>query len=71
MMTIWIAVMMTCSNSYLVPEIKCTWDATEEMWGSKAACEKEATKSFKKKFICIDVEVEMKGLPKGIKVIVE
>ena len=68
MMTIWLAVLMTCSNSYLRPDIKCDMEGSEDMWKDKATCEIEAHKLYKRPFRCIDVDVEMKGLPKNVEV---
>ncbi len=68
MMTIWLAIIMACSNTRLSVDIKCDLSGSEEVWSSKESCEKEAGKGIKTPFRCIDVEVSMKGLPENVEV---
>lgn len=56
-MIIYIAIMMTCTNANLEQTISCTWGASEGVYKSKAQCEIEAPKTYRRSVKCIDVEV--------------
>ena len=59
-MKVWIAIMMTCSGSYKNPTIKCDYGASEGIYKSKAQCEHEAPKQYKRPVRCIDIDVTLK-----------
>lgn len=60
MMTIYIALMLSCTGSIKDPNISCDYGASEEVFRDKATCESMAPKMYKRPVRCIDVDVEMK-----------
>lgn len=57
-MIVWVAVMMSCVNVLLQPEIHCSLGSSEEIYKSKDQCIKEAPRTYKNPN-CISVEVDM------------
>lgn len=68
MMTVFIAVLVTCTNANLDVQIKCEIGASKEVWASMETCEKEAPSIYGRPIRCISTEVELTGTAAGKKV---
>jgi len=65
-MTIWIALMISCSNTNLDRTIRCDYGQSDEVYASKAQCLVDAYHTYRRPVKCIDVVVEMKGTDKKV-----
>lgn len=63
--------MMTCTNTFTDPKISCSWGASDEVYKDKVECEKEAIRVYRRPVRCIDIDVEMKGAPKDVEIILK
>ena len=61
MMTIFIAIIISCTNTALERTIHCDYGNSDEVYASQAQCEKDAPKAYRRPVRCISVDVEMKG----------
>lgn len=63
MITIFVAVILTCTTSPSDPNIRCDYGASDDVYYDLYSCQKYATKSYRRKVKCISVDVEMKETP--------